>query len=137
MFWFMLIALVAVVAAVALAVLGEGGALRDAEPDRLDDALPPDRPVGRADLEELRLPVALRGYRMTDVDDVLDRLGAELAERDARIAELEAALAGAQAAALGGPALGGHTPEPSGPPESPGQGRRPRPEEPEEGQRDD
>ncbi len=34
--------------------------------------------------------MALRGYRMDEVDDVLDRLGAELALRDARIAELEA-----------------------------------------------
>ncbi|CAM5329590.1 hypothetical protein STANM309S_02526 [Streptomyces tanashiensis] len=51
--------------------------------------------MDRADVEALRLPVAARGYRMADVDDVLVRLGAELAERDARIAELEEALAGA------------------------------------------
>jgi hypothetical protein len=38
------------------------------------------------------------------VDDVLGRLGAELAERDARIAELEAALAGARSPGLAGPA---------------------------------
>jgi hypothetical protein len=42
---------------------------------------------------------------MVDVDEVLDRLGAELAERDARIAELEAERAGAQASALGTPSL--------------------------------
>ncbi|MEU7483139.1 DivIVA domain-containing protein [Streptomyces sp. NPDC042319] len=104
MFWFLLIALVAVVAVVTLAVVGggDGGALREAEPERLYDPLPADRPCTRADVEEVRLPPALRGYRMNDVDDVLDRLGAELAERDARIAELEAALAGANAAAMGG-----------------------------------
>ncbi|WP_037961099.1 DivIVA domain-containing protein [Streptomyces violens] len=103
MFWFLLIALVAVVAVVTLAVIGggDGGALREAEPERLHDPLPADRPCTRADVEEVRLPPALRGYRMTDVDDVLDRLGAELAERDARIAELEAALAGAHASAMG------------------------------------
>ncbi|MEE1939209.1 DivIVA domain-containing protein [Streptomyces sp. TRM 70361] len=113
MFWFLLIALVVVVAAVALVVVGGGdgpdrtatAGLADAPPDRTEAWLPPDRPVGRADLEALRLPVAVRGYRMAEVDDVLDRLGAELAERDARIAELEASLAGAQAAALGGPEL--------------------------------
>jgi hypothetical protein len=33
---------------------------------------------------------------MADVDDALGRLGAELAERDARIAHLESALAGAR-----------------------------------------
>ncbi|SEN52883.1 DivIVA domain-containing protein [Actinacidiphila rubida] len=96
--WFMLIALVAVVAAVAMAVLGDGGALKEAEPDRIDDRLPPDRALLRTDIDAVRLPVAVRGYRMLDVDEVLDRLGAELAERDARIAELEASLAGAQAA---------------------------------------
>ncbi|WNI19766.1 DivIVA domain-containing protein [Actinacidiphila sp. ITFR-21] len=97
MFWFMLIALVVVVAAVAMAVLGDGGALKDADPDRLQDRLPPDRPLLRSDIDAVRLPVAVRGYRMLDVDEVLDRLGAELAERDARIAELETSLAGVQA----------------------------------------
>lgn len=104
MFWFLLIALVVVVGAVTLAVVGggDGGALAEAPPDRLDDALPADRPLGRADVEALRLPMTVRGYRMADVDDVLGRLGAELAERDARIAELETALAGARASAHGG-----------------------------------
>nr|WP_155073780.1 DivIVA domain-containing protein [Streptomyces taklimakanensis] len=105
----MLIALVVVVTAVALAVAGGGdgpgrtaeGGLADAPPDRPVAWLPPDRPLNRSDLEALRLPSALRGYRMEEVDDVLDRLGAELAERDARIAELEASLAGAQAVATG------------------------------------
>jgi DivIVA domain-containing protein len=95
-FLFMLIALVAVVTAVALAVLGDGGALRDSDPDRIDDRLPANRPVLRADIDALRLPTAVRGYRMLDVDEVLDRLGAELAERDAYIAELRAALGGEQ-----------------------------------------
>jgi DivIVA domain-containing protein len=93
-FWFMLIALVAVVAAVALVVLGDGGALRDSTPDRLQDRLPADRPVVRDDIDALRLPTAVRGYRMLDVDEVLDRLGAELAERDAYIAELTSNLNG-------------------------------------------
>lgn len=107
MFWFLLIALVVVVAAVTLFVAGGGGGapLTEAAPDRIVWPLPADRPMGRADVDALRLPVALRGYRMAETDDALDRLGAELAERDARIAELEAALAGAQAAAVSGPEL--------------------------------
>lgn len=109
-FWFLLISLAVVVAAVTLAVLGSAGegpgapaagGLADAPPDQLDEPLPPDRPVSRADVDGLRLPVTARGYRMQQVDDILDRLGAELAERDARIAELESTLAGAQAAAMG------------------------------------
>ncbi|MER6994201.1 DivIVA domain-containing protein [Streptomyces sp. NPDC000410] len=107
MFWFLLIAMVVVVAAVTLAVVGGGESevLPDAAPERLVDPLPVMRPVARADIEALRLPVAARGYRMADVDDVLGRLAAELAERDARIAELESALAGRQATAVGPPEL--------------------------------
>ncbi|MEU6097337.1 DivIVA domain-containing protein [Streptomyces sp. NPDC047079] len=99
MFLFLVVALAVVVAAVTLAVVGggESGPLPEAAPERLDDPLPPDRPVGRADVDALRFPLAVRGYRMADVDDALGRLGAEIAERDARIADLEAALAGARA----------------------------------------
>ncbi|MEV4332212.1 DivIVA domain-containing protein [Streptomyces sp. NPDC049597] len=101
MFLFLLIAMVVVVAAVTLAVVGGGdsAALPEVAPEQLTDPLPLNRPLGRADVEALRLPVSPRGYRMDDVDEVLDRLGAELAERDARIADLESALAGAQATA--------------------------------------
>ncbi|GGR68736.1 hypothetical protein GCM10010252_03400 [Streptomyces aureoverticillatus] len=107
MFLFLVIALVVVVGAVTLAVLGggESGALPEAAPERFTDPLPPDRPLRRADVEAVRFPMTVRGYRMVDVDEALDRIAAELAERDARIAELEAALAGAQATAVGGPGL--------------------------------
>ncbi|MBQ1121512.1 DivIVA domain-containing protein [Streptomyces sp. A73] len=112
MFVFLLLSLVVVVAAVTLAIVGSGdrpgsgirgatGGLTDAPPDLLDEPLPPERPVTHADVAGLRLAVGVRGYRMEQVDDVLDRLGAEIAERDARIAELESALAGAQAVAMG------------------------------------
>ncbi|MGW5674489.1 hypothetical protein ACWEV4_05305 [Streptomyces sp. NPDC003860] len=107
MFLFLAIAMAVVVGAVTLAVVGGGdtAALPDVAPEQLVDPLPAARPVGRADVEALRLPVSPRGYRMADVDDVLGRLGAELAERDSRIAELEAALAGAKATAVGGPEM--------------------------------
>ncbi|MCT9091053.1 hypothetical protein N4G70_19635 [Streptomyces sp. ASQP_92] len=109
-FWFLLIAMVVVVTAVTLAVVGGGGddaaVLPDAEPEHLVDPLPENRPVARADVEALRIPVVLRGYRMADVDDVLSRLGAELAERDARIAELQSAAS---------PSGGGHPAPPSAP----------------------
>ncbi|GEC09125.1 DivIVA domain-containing protein [Streptomyces spinoverrucosus] len=101
MFFFLVVALAVVVAAVTLAVVGGGehGPLPEAAPERLQDPLPPDRPVSRTDIDALRFPLAARGYRMADVDDALNRIAAELAERDARIADLESALAGAQAAA--------------------------------------
>lgn len=106
MFWFLLIAMVVVVAVVTLVVVGgERGGLHDTEPEQLYDPLPQQRPLTRADIDAVRFAVTVRGYRMNDVDDALDRVGAELAERDARIAELEAALAGVHAASMGGPGL--------------------------------
>ncbi|MER6269486.1 MULTISPECIES: DivIVA domain-containing protein [Streptomyces] len=103
MFLFLVVALAVVVAAVTLSVVsgGESGPLPEVAPERLADPLPPDRPVNRADVESIRFPLVPRGYRMADVDDALSRLGAELAERDARIADLESALAGAQAGPRG------------------------------------
>ncbi|MCX5237336.1 DivIVA domain-containing protein [Streptomyces prunicolor] len=101
MFLFLVVALAVVVGAVTLSVIGGGDSapLPDVAPERLDDPLPPDRPVNHADIETLRFPLAARGYRMAEVDDALGRIAAELAERDARIADLEHALAGAQAGA--------------------------------------
>lgn len=152
MFVFLLISLVVVVAAVTLAIVGSGdgsharergatGGLADVPPDLLDEPLPAERPVTHADVAGLRLAIGLRGYRMDQVDDVLDRLGAELAERDARIAELESALAGAQAVAMGrtpatgreparGPAADPHgttAPEDPSPPPAPGGQDAPHP----------
>ncbi|MET7441782.1 hypothetical protein ABZS63_31805, partial [Streptomyces sp. NPDC005568] len=68
MFLFLVVALAVVVAAVTLAVVGggESGPLTDPAPERLEDPLPPHRPVNRADVDLLRFPVAVRGYRMAD-----------------------------------------------------------------------
>ncbi|GAA2131302.1 hypothetical protein GCM10009760_04900 [Kitasatospora kazusensis] len=91
MFWIIVAAMAVVVGGAALVALGSGGVLPEAVHDRIAARLPQDRPLSRHDVDEIRLPMALRGYRMDEVDDVLDRLGAELAYRDSRIAELEAA----------------------------------------------
>lgn len=56
--------------------------------------LPADRNLTSEDLRRLRFGVAVRGYAMNQVDDVLDRLSGEVAERDRRIADLESRLAG-------------------------------------------
>lgn len=58
----------------------------------LPPVLLPDAPVP-SDVDRLRFSLGLRGYRMDQVDQVLDRLRDELAARDARIAELEPAAA--------------------------------------------
>ncbi len=90
MFWLVVVAMAVVVGGTALVALGGGGTLPEAVHDRIAARLP-ERPLSRTDVDEIRLPMAVRGYRMDEVDDVLDRLGAELALRDTRISELEAA----------------------------------------------
>nr|WP_231708807.1 DivIVA domain-containing protein [Arthrobacter sp. zg-Y20] len=60
------------------------------EPDpRLPPVLLPEHPDA-GDVGGLRFSVALRGYRMDQVDAVLDRLAEALAARDAKISALEA-----------------------------------------------
>jgi len=111
-FWVIVVAMAVVVGGAALVALGGGGSLPEAEHDRLSARLPQDRPLSRFDVDELRLPMALRGYRMDEVDDVLDRLGAELALRDSRIAELEAVAAVRGAVEAGGAGTGEQGGEP-------------------------
>lgn len=86
---------VVVVAAIALLAVGRLGELPPTEPDRAPTLLPDTRLVESEDVDNVRFAVGLRGYRMDEVDDVLDRLAADIAERDARIAELEAGAAAA------------------------------------------
>jgi DivIVA domain-containing protein len=76
--------------------------------DRPASSLPgrglPSGPIGVDDLERVRFSPALRGYRMDEVDDVLDRLTEELGRRDEEIAELRARWASASFAFPGRPA---------------------------------
>ena len=90
MFWLMDIVVAAVVFGTAAVAAGVGGTLGAVAPDPRPLAAAAG-PLTPADLAEVRFPVVLRGYRMDAVDAVLDRVGEELALRDARIRELESA----------------------------------------------
>lgn len=99
---FLVLVAVAVLGAVAFALLGgrrAGG--QDTTPavdfaglveptPSLAAVLLPDEPDA-ADVGAVRFAPALRGYRMDQVDEVLDRLAVALEERDATIAELRQA----------------------------------------------
>ena len=67
----------------------EDQALQPAPIDLADVALP-DRARRPSDVHGLRLSVAVRGYRMAEVDQVVERLADELAERDEIIEVLSA-----------------------------------------------
>ncbi|MBA3233832.1 MAG: DivIVA domain-containing protein [Propionibacteriales bacterium] len=81
--------MLAVIAAIALLAAGSGHGISAAPPDRSPTGALAEGPVTRADIEALRFSLGFRGYRMDEVDAVLDRLVTELGLRDDRIAELE------------------------------------------------
>jgi DivIVA domain-containing protein len=69
-------------------LLGRGETQPPAELDRSPVELPDDRPITADDVRALRISVTFRGYRMTEVDWLLDQFALALEERDARIAAL-------------------------------------------------
>lgn len=83
MMWLFAVLIVLVMAGIAMVASGRGGSMAPAYDDRPDLALPEDRPLGAEDLRRVRFPLAVRGYRMSDVDAVLSRLAAELEDRTA------------------------------------------------------
>ena len=82
MIWIVLLVAVVLVVLTAAAVLGRvDGSLGDATTSLSHDPLP-DTPLTPADFEELHFDTAMRGYRMSQVDDVIDRLRREIHDRD-------------------------------------------------------
>lgn len=79
------LAVVAGVGAVAAGVVR--GGLPDAE-SSVPEAPLPEGPLAVDDVSAVRFSVGFRGYRMDEVDAVLDRLSDALAERDAEIERL-------------------------------------------------
>ena len=71
-------------------LLGRGETQPPADADRSPVELPDDRPVTADDVRALQISVALRGYRMAEVDWLIDQFAQVLEERDAEIAALRA-----------------------------------------------
>jgi DivIVA domain-containing protein len=78
MMWVFAIVVVVVLGGVAVVAAGRGEPMAPAYDDRPDALVPAGRPLTGADLRRVRFSVALRGYRMSEVDALLARLGAEL-----------------------------------------------------------
>ncbi|MCV2489380.1 DivIVA domain-containing protein [Geodermatophilus sp. YIM 151500] len=76
----------------ASVLLGRGETQPPAELDRSPVELPDDRPVTGDDVRALTLSVTVRGYRMTEVDWLLDRFAQALDERDLELALLRGRL---------------------------------------------
>lgn len=96
-------ALAVVVAAVVVSVLVvvlPDDSVSVAARDRVPAGLPPSGDVDAHDVDQVRLPVVVRGYRMVDTDAVLDRLSAEIDRRDQEIAALRASSVAPQASSV-------------------------------------
>ncbi len=94
----LIMAVVAVVAAVAAGRIAGG---LDAPASSLPGRGLPDGPVEAAALDRVRFSPALRGYRMDEVDDVLDRVTEELRHSEEELARLRAETARLRAHVLG------------------------------------
>ncbi len=82
-----LLAFAAIIGGVLLIVSGRGDPMADVEPDRASIGLP-ETDMTADDVADVRFATALRGYRMDEVDQVLDRLALELDRRDQQLARL-------------------------------------------------
>ncbi|MFI6832652.1 DivIVA domain-containing protein [Kribbella sp. NPDC050241] len=91
--WFFGLIVVLLIGAVAVVASGRWGAMSTAYDDRPDMTVPARQALSSADIESARFAVGLRGYRMDEVDTLLERVAKEVAERDRRIADLERAVA--------------------------------------------
>lgn len=78
----------AVVFLLASMVFGRGEELEPLPPGFSPTRLPASD-ITSADVERVRFQLVLRGYKMSEVDWVIQRLGAELDSLHERIAELE------------------------------------------------
>ena len=87
MMWLFAVLVVLLLGGVAVVAAGKGTPLAEEYDDRPDAVVPADRPLGAEDLRKVRFSIALRGYRMSEVDALLARLADEQEGRGARHAE--------------------------------------------------
>jgi DivIVA domain-containing protein len=79
----------AVVFLLAAVVFGRGEELAPLPPGTSPTRLPAGEVTGE-DVRNVRYQLVLRGYKMSEVDWVMERLGAQIDELRARVTELEA-----------------------------------------------
>jgi DivIVA domain-containing protein len=77
MIWLFAILIVLALGAIAVIASGRGTPMTPAYDDQPDALVPRDGPVTAEDLRRIRFPLALRGYRMAEVDALLNRLAEE------------------------------------------------------------
>ena len=78
MMWFFAILLVLVMGGIAVVAAGRGAPLSEAYDDRPDALVPGTGDLGPDDIRRVRFSLAFRGYRMSEVDALLDRVARQL-----------------------------------------------------------
>jgi DivIVA domain-containing protein len=78
--WLFAILIVLALGGVAVVASGRGTPMARAYDDAPDSLVPAEGPVTADDLRRIRFPVAFRGYRMAEVDALLERLAEEREE---------------------------------------------------------
>jgi DivIVA domain-containing protein len=92
-FFQLLIVLALIAGVVAMAAGKVRGGLPEPTSTRPEVDLPAED-IGTRDVDAIRFSVGFRGYRMDEVDEVLDRLGLELGAREEELRELRERIAG-------------------------------------------
>ena len=82
MMWFFAFVIVALLGVVAVVASGQWGNLGEVYDDRPDARVQAEGPLSSRDLASVRFTTAFRGYRMSEVDALLDRLTAELERQE-------------------------------------------------------
>jgi DivIVA domain-containing protein len=78
MTWLFAILIVLALGGVAVLAAGRGAPLAEVYDDRPDATVPASGPLVPEDLRRVRFSIALRGYRMSEVDALLDRMASQL-----------------------------------------------------------
>jgi DivIVA domain-containing protein len=77
MMWVFAVLIVLAMGGIALLAAGRGEPMKPAYDDRPDAVVPQDRTITPDDLRRVRFSIALRGYRMSEVDALLARVALE------------------------------------------------------------
>jgi DivIVA domain-containing protein len=77
MMWLFAILIVLALGAIAVVAAGRGAPMSPDYGDSPDALVPAEGPVTADDLRRIRFPLAFRGYRMAEVDALLERLAEE------------------------------------------------------------
>src|SRR5690349_7672135 len=80
--WFFAILVVLAMGGIAVVAAGRGTPMTREYDDRPDAVVPRDRELAPRDLRTVRFSLAFRGYRMSEVDALLDRLSREMENRE-------------------------------------------------------